>query len=243
MRAEGRGLRGAFVAVMALAQASVAQAQPELLVSDGPARIVPGPVAAGQTLLSLPVRHRLTGRLLNRITLDSVFGRDAPLEPGQPVFGVPQPEGRTAWCAPRFDPGRTGYRTTCLRPSFAGLYEWEIRRSPVMAPADIGVVDMSTSGQASAAPEVRKGEASLPPMTFSLVLKEVGAGPADRPGVRTYDVEQTLDWGEGAQAIGHLPIVMTGRRMDRTIMGLKLRFAPGPEPGQLAVSKRRGFPW
>jgi len=216
--------------------------QSELLVANGPATIAPGPVGAGQILLTLPVKHRLTGRLLNRITLDSVFGRDTPLEPGQPVFGVPLADGRMAWCAPRLEPGRAGYRSACLRPSHAGLYEWEIRRSPAMAPADIGQADGGTSGQASAVPEVRRGEAPLPPMTLDLVLKDAGEGSADQPAARTYEVDLTLDWGEGAQVIGRLPIVMTAHGADRKIMGLKLKFRPGPEPGQLVVSKRSAFP-
>lgn len=223
--------------------ARAATAQPELLVASGAATVASGPVDAGHALLSLPVRHRLTGRLMNRITLDSVFGRDTPLEPGQPVFGVAGPDGRVTWCAPRLEPGRAGYRTACLRPSFAGLYEWEIRRSPAMAPADIGAVDMGSSGQASAAPEVHEGATPLPPMTLSLVLMEIGTGRPDQPGVRTYDIEQTLDWGEGGRVIGHMPIVMTASGADQTVMGVKLRLAPGPEPGQVMVSRRRGFPW
>lgn len=237
----GKVISGLTLLLAGAAQA--APAPPELLVAAGPPKLVSGPIDSGQALLTLPVRHRLIGRLTNRITLDSVFGRDAPLELGQPVFGVPLADGRTAWCAPRLDPLRTAYRSACLRPAVAGLYEWEIRRAPAMAPADIGVADMGTSGQASSAPEVRPGPVPLPAMTLGLTLKDVGAGSSDQPDARTYDVDLTLDWGEGAQIIGHLPIVMTAHGLDRTVMGLKLRFAPGPQPGQMTVSKRRGWSW
>lgn len=237
---------GLLLACAAATAALAAVAPSELLVADGPAKVIAGPVAPGQAFLTLPVRHRRTGRLLNRITLDSVFGRDAPLEPGQVVFGGPVQGGMAIWCAPRLRPDGRTYQTACLTPSHAGLYEWEIRRTPALAPADIGMTDGGWSGQASSAPEVRPGPISLPPMTLSLTLED--AGPEGRPDGRSYDgrsykAEVTVDWGEGPKVYGRLPIAMTGRGGRLDFMGVGLRFAPGPQPGQLVVSKRRGWLW
>lgn len=218
---------------LVLASSLAAGVQPdELLIVSGPATVASGPVEVGQPLLTVPVRHRLTGRLTNRIVLDSVFGRDAPLEIGQAVFGVPVRGRAVIWCAPRLKPDGRTWRTACLTPSHAGLYEWEISRTPAMAPADIGKVDGGSSGQASSGPMVEPGSAPLPPMTLSLVLKDLGPGP----DVRTGDVDLVLDWGEGPQVVGSLPLRLTRHGQTARVVGMSLRLAPGPGPGQIRVS-------
>lgn len=210
--------------ILASAVANAAWAPPEILVASGLASMAPGPVAVGQVMLTIPVRHRQTGRLTNRIVLDSVFGRDAPLEVGQAVFGVPAPGGEVIWCAPRLKPDGKTWRTACLTPSHAGLYEWEIARTPAMAPADIGKVDGGTSGQASDAPKVDPGPAPLPLMTLSLVLKDAN------------EVELVLEWGEGPQVIGTLPLRPTAPEQALSVLGVNLKVSPGPGPGQVRIS-------
>ena len=217
--------------VLASGVADAARSPAEMLIVSGPASLATTPVDAGQPLLAVPVSHRLTGRLTNRIVLDSVFGRDAPLEIGQPVFGVPV-QGGVAWCAPRLKPDGRTWRTACLTPTHAGLYEWEIGRTPVMAPADIGKVDGGTSGQASEAPRVDPGPVPLPPMTLSLVLKDLGHNPDGRLG----NVDLVLDWGEGAQVVGRLPLRLTRRGQTVSVVGMSLRLTPGPTPGQVRIS-------
>ena len=231
-----RGTAAALAVVLTFARLPAWGGPPELLARAGPAMIASGPVGAGQTLASLPVRHRLTGRLKNRIVLDSVFGKDAPLQPGQPVFGIPAPGGGTIWCAPRRSSGGAAWRTACLTPSHAGLYEWEIGRTPAMAPADIGQVDGLSSGQASAAPVVQPGPVPLPPMTLSLVLEDVA------PDGRLCDVDLMLDWGDGPQPYGHLQAPMTSHGGVATVMGMTLKLRPGPGPGQVRVSKPWSWP-
>ena len=223
--------------VLASGVADTARSPAEILIASGLPTAAPGPVDVGQTLLTIPVRHRFTGRLTGRIVLDSVFGRDAPLEIGQAMFGVPVPGG-VIWCAPRLKPDGKTWRTACLTPSHAGLYEWEIGRTPAMAPADVGKVDGGTSGQASEAPKVDPGPVPLPPMALSLVLKDLGQGP----GARTGDVDLVLDWGEGPQVVGSLPLRLTRDGQTVSVVGMSLRLAPGPGPDQIRVSVPPAIP-
>jgi len=207
-------------------------AQPSgILIADGAASFAPAPVGAGQALLTMSVRHARVGWLANRITIDSVFGRDPPLEVGQPLFAVPMENGATAWCAPRLVAGTSAYRTTCLTPSHAGLYEWEIRRSPAMAPSDLGQVNMGTSGQASDAPVVRPGSVRLPPMTLSVILNDVS-----QEGL-TCDLDLAVDWGDGPQVYDHLAVAMTPRGGAARIMGMAVKLSAGPRAGQVRVRR------
>ncbi len=226
--------RSAIVALglgWALAGAAWANPASGLLVADGAAQVSTGAVGAGQVLLTMPVRHARVGWLSNRITIDSVFGRDPPLEVGQAMFAVPTEDGRTAWCAPRLAVGANAYRTTCLTPSHAGLYEWEIRRSPAMAPSDLGQVNMGTSGQASAAPAVRPGPVRLPPMTLSVILKDVS------PDGRGCDLDIAIDWGEGPAVYARQAVALSARGGVVRIMGMALRLSPGARAGQILVRR------
>lgn len=226
--------RSAIVALglgWALAGGARGGAASGLLVANGAVELAAGPVGAGQVLLTLPVRHARVGWLANRITMDSVFGRDPPLEVGQPMFAVPMEDGRTAWCAPRPAAGASAYRTTCLTPSHAGLYEWEIRRSPALAPSDLGQVNMGTSGQASDAPVVRPGHVRLPPMTLSVTLKDVS------PDGRACDLDIAIDWGEGPAIYDHQAVALSGRGGVARIMGRALKLSPGPQAGQVRVRR------
>ena len=227
--------------VLASGATAAARSPAEVLIASGPASVAPSPVDVGQPLLTVPVRHRLTGRLIGRIVLDSVFGRDAPLEVGQPVFGVPV-QGGVIWCAPRLKPDGKTWRTACLTPSHAGLYEWEIGRTPAMAPADIGKVDGGTSGQASSAPTVDPGPAPLPPMTLGLVLKDFGPDPEGGRDIRVGDVDLVLDWGEGPQAVGSLPLRLTRHGQTVSVVGMSLRLERGRGPGQVRVSAAPAIP-
>ena len=212
----------------------------ESLVQVGPVQVVAGPVGVGQTFLTVPVKHGLTGRLMNRIVLDSVFGRDAPLEVGQPVFGIPigGAGDKTIWCAPRRRSAGPGYESACLVQTYGAYYDWQIKRTPAMMPSDIGRANGFSSGAASSAPSVEPGPIELPPMTLSMILKDIKPDPKGPPDAQIYDVDLALDWGEGAQVYAHRPFAITKRGGAARFMDVALIFMPGPGAQQITISQR-----
>lgn len=68
-------------------------------------------------LLSVPVRHGMTGRLINEIA-DKTWLGTTVLPAGTPVFGVPltNPRGVTTiiWCAPKRGGAKNSWRNDCF---------------------------------------------------------------------------------------------------------------------------------
>jgi len=143
----------------------------EPFVATGPVDVAPGPVYPGQPLLTLPVKHAITGRLQNRIAPGMMWSSDTAVEVGEPVFGVPTTSGGTIWCAPRIKPGQTIYDTVCFLPGGT----WMPHRRPALMPELLQVT--GAAGYSRTVATVEPGPISLPPMTLILSLGSVKPDP------------------------------------------------------------------
>jgi hypothetical protein len=203
----------------------------EAMVATGPAKVALGAFTTGQTFLTAPARQAITGVLQNRITLNSAWKSDAPIEVGQPVFGIPTPYGM-AWCAPRRS-AETGWDTACFRPDAPGFYRWIPHRTPALMPYD--GLDSLSQGTVSSAPSVLRGPIELPPMTVSLILGDVKL-PGKSGRLPEYDIDVMVNWGQGAQRARRIRMDLGPNGELLNIFGVWLRLKRGPDPVALVVS-------
>jgi hypothetical protein len=204
----------------------------DAMVVTGPAKVALGSFTTGQTFLTAPVRHGITGVLQNRISPGLMWKSDTPVEVGQPVFGMPSAEGMV-WCAPRRS-AETGWDTACFLPYAPGFYWWIPHRMPALMPYD-SLYSLSQTGPVSSGPSVLRGPVDLPPMTVSLMLGDVKL--PDKPGrLPEYDVDVMVDWGQGAQRARRMRMDLGPAGRQLNIFGVRLRLKPGPDPVALVVS-------
>jgi hypothetical protein len=150
----------------------VAAGEPELRGS--------GRVEKGDVIMSLPVRHAITGRLVSEVEAKGLFAMGRSLPAGTPVYGVPLVGGSGirfsestdfTWCAPRRktrEDGRVDWDTTCLPGAALGAPRW------VGAGRDLFATSLSYSDSTSGAsmPDVERGPVDLG-MDLTLSLEMV----------------------------------------------------------------------
>jgi hypothetical protein len=130
----------------AKAQAAVKELTQPLLRATGPAVVAGGVVQKGDPVVTLPVAHGITGVLQNRVKGLGLFAIGAPLEVGQPVYGVPMSKGEIVWCAPRSTlKGETRKWSTICLPAGGGVNRWLNAFPPLL------VTSLSWVGSTSAA--------------------------------------------------------------------------------------------
>jgi len=148
----------------------------------------------GQTFLTMPVRHGVTGVLQNEVRVRAAFESGDVIPVNQPLFGLPIRErpGQVVWCAPR----RTSegpWRTICLYERDGAVMSMEISTGMMAV-----TLPWTKARLASPMTIQRTSAVSLPPMTLSYVF--VGFTDPTLP-TRFARVEARLDWGEGPKAI------------------------------------------
>jgi hypothetical protein len=114
----------------------------------GAAQVRTGAVARGDAVVTVPVAHAITGRLKNQVRSKGLLAAGAaPLEIGQPVYGITTPYGGLYWCAPRQveKDGRPQWTGVCL-PDAGGATRW-IPATPALFPT----YTFGVSGNTSAA--------------------------------------------------------------------------------------------
>ena len=160
-----------------------------LLVATGQPVVNIGTVAKGQDILTVPVRHGITGVLKAELRLIG-WTKRPPLAAGQPLYGVPM-TGQThwskpeedfiVWCAPRRAPGKTGRRAIeayCIAPQGTSFVAVEAY-SPLLQPR----LDMShTLGVFP--PQIEEGPAEI---GFAMTaVYRIAGWRRDRATLRVY---------------------------------------------------------
>jgi len=168
-------------------EAKAAEMAQAVLVPAGAARLPAGPRAKGDVVLSVPVRHGVTGTLRNEVRPLGLFEMGkAPLPVGQPVYGVPMNGAGGAgviWCALRSN-GESGdkrrFNAVCLPRDGSG-YRW-LSAFPALLVTRLSYNPQVTS--AATAPTVAQG-----PVDFGVALRleyEFGAWRKDYADMAVY---------------------------------------------------------
>ncbi len=201
---------------------------------DGAATVTWGPVALGQTFLTGKVRHAITGTLQNRISPSVMWRLDSAVEVGQPMFGLPG-KGWGAdgivWCAPRIKAGV--WETACFLPMGA-FYYWIPHREPALLPDDRAINSLSQTGSVSSDPSVKRGPVDLPPMTLSLILRDIQPRAKTDPTL-VYDIDVDIDWGAGPQKINTWVYELPPEGRIVPVLGQFMVLKPGATAQQMTV--------
>jgi len=224
-------------------QAILAQ---QALISTGVApTIALGTVEVGQSFLSGPVKHAITGTLRNKVNPSAgIFWPQGTLMPvGQPMFGIPDagaPGDGITWCAPMLKAGV--FQTYCLVPETDAYmammdqrpgYYWLGALKPAMSPSRASF-DTAPADPASSDPTVTMGPVNLPPMTVSLQLTSIKPRAANDPTL-VYDIDVLLDWGEGAQKTNSWAYELPPQGRTVAVLGTFIVLKPGASPTQMIV--------
>jgi hypothetical protein len=166
-----------------------------VLISDGsvPA-LTTGPIAKGQSFLTVGVKHGLTGVLAGEVK-ENGFLKSGKLAAGAAVYGLPMggPDGPgVVWCAPKAElaSGAKHWSAVCL--PFGDHSNVWVKGKPAMFPVTLNW-NQELEDKADT-PQVRRQAVDFPAMTLSYAF----AG-WDQKGWLL--VEVRLDWGEGPQVI------------------------------------------
>jgi hypothetical protein len=194
-----RDSQAAKAAEAAAADAAARAANAELkpLIVEGLApTLAQGTLTKGQPLLTVAVRHGVTGVLKHDLSGKGQFF-DQPLVTGQPVYALPMDAG-LVWCAPRqgqkpLSKETTLWSSACFRET--GAPQWTRAQTAMMSLQ----LDWSRARKLGGEALVERGPAGLPPMTLSYVF----AGWSDQGSLQ---LEVRLDWGEGPQLLRSLRI-------------------------------------
>jgi hypothetical protein len=191
-----------------------------LVPTGAPVLVASGELKAGQTFLTMPVRHGLTAV--------NTFAEQDVLPVDQPLFGLPPSKmgGAVVWCAPRQTGGPSASRwsSICLAEQ-GGIY----------FAVEIPTAMMATSlpwrkAHPISPPTIEPGPASLPPMTVSYVF--LGFTDPTLP-TRFARVEVQLDWGEGPKPIRSLSAAVGPDGLARfSLLDGQFTLKPGPAPAK-----------
>lgn len=211
----------------AAAEAKAAEMSRSPMVATGPARVVTGARAKGDLVLSVPVRHGITGRLQNEVRPMGLFTMgQAPLPVGQPVYGVPMGGSGGAnvvWCALRSNTdakGRRKFNALCLPRDSMG-HRW-LSATPALM-----VTSLAYSQHTSAAsvPTVAEG-----PVDFGVNLRLEYEFGAWRKNFADLGVFLRTDDGE-SQRVGTVwaPRLKDGSGAAFLVLGGALKLTPTPD--------------
>ena len=218
------------------------------LIPTGQVTIAPGQVDIGQAFVTAPVKHALTGHLLNRVrpTKGLFWPAGTMMDLGQAVFGVPfagAPGDGIAWCvASQKD---DGWQASCLEPitdSYMAMtasdqgYYWAAKMKPPLAPNSASLGGGGEGDPASNDPTVALGPIDEPaPLTASLKLASVHPRSRNDPDL-VYDLDVDLDWGEGPQRLHRVSFGLPPDGQAIRVMGQVLLLQPGGDDTHIAVS-------
>jgi hypothetical protein len=217
----------AFAAKVA-AQREALKNTPVYAPTGEPPVISAGDVAVGQQIMTLPIKHALTGVLINQIRRGS--SSSVRLEPGQAMFGVPANGGAfdgVAWCAPLMQNDR--HHTVCLWPAATG-YFWSEDARPSLAPTIIGPGGFSTNSD----PLIERKPVPMPPMRLIVRLVDLEPRSETDPTL-VCTLEIAKDWGEGLKDARRIKVDLPAAGVTVPVMGTMLRLTPSSNPKQIHV--------
>ena len=211
----------------------VAQAASPALRFARRTELVSGNLGVGDTVANAALKHGLTGKLQNRVAPRAMFGHDTPVEVGQPVYGLPEKDGRVIWCAPRQIDGKAD--TACFIPTGEqGGYFWLPHRKPALMPFD-SLYSLGARGLADNEPSVHVEPVDFPEVKLRILM---GAANPPKGGAGwTYRLDVWADSGEGEDKMRSLLYEPAASGTVYDLFGVRARFAPDPkDPTRLVVS-------
>jgi hypothetical protein len=140
----------------------------------------PGLIARGETIVSLPVTHGLTGSLSRDVQKLGLFSKDS-IPSGSPVFGIPMTGSRgpgIVWCAPRSEArgDKKVWNTVCFPQGRFTLELWLPVYTPLF-PTYLSYSANSTHGATEVL--VERKAVDLPTMQLNFTFTEWDKDDAD----------------------------------------------------------------